>query len=74
MEILSQLAHGGIALLIAVVAIYLALRLLGKLAKFFIVAIVIAVVLWFLFSDNSILQTVKELLPTAFEKVKGVFA
>ena len=70
--ILSQLAHGGITLLIAVIAIILALRLLGKLAKLVIVAVIVAVVLWFLLSNNSILQSVKDLLPVALEKVKGL--
>ena len=61
MEFLIQLAHGAIALLIAALAIYLSLRLLGKIAKFVIVVVVIAVVLWFVLSDNSILQSVKDL-------------
>ena len=59
-EILIQLAHGAIALLIAVVAIYLALKLLGKIAKFVIIVVVIALVLWFVLSDHSIFQTIKE--------------
>ena len=62
MEFLMQLAHGAVALLIAALAIYLSLRLLGKIAKFVIAVIVIAVVLWFLLSDHSILQSLKDLL------------
>lgn len=62
MEFLIQLAHGAVALLIAALAIYLSLRLLGKIAKFVIAVIVIAVVLWFLLSDHSILQSLKDLL------------
>ena len=61
MDFLIQLANGAVALLIAALAIYLSLRLLGKIAKFAIALIVIAVVLWFVLSDNSILQSVKGL-------------
>ena len=57
MGVLADIARAAIALLVSVLAIYLSLRLLGKVAKFVITAVVIALVLWFLFSDNSILQT-----------------
>ena len=59
MEILTQLAHGALALLVCVLAIYLSLRLLGRIAKFVITLIVIAAVLWFIFSENSILQSIQ---------------
>ncbi len=55
-QFFSDLAYSALALLIAVIAVYLALRLLGKLAKFVIGAVVIGVVLWFLFSEGSLLQ------------------
>ena len=60
-EFLISIAHGALALLIATLAIYLSLKLLGRIAKFVIGAIVLAVVLWFLLSDASILQTAKDL-------------
>ena len=59
MEFLTQLAHGALAILISVLAIYLSLRLLGRIAKFVITLVVIAVVLWFIFSENSILQSIQ---------------
>ena len=58
MEMLTDIAYAAIALLITVLAIYLSIRLLGKLAKFVIILVVIAVVLWFIFGDNSILKDV----------------
>ena len=59
MEFLTQLAHGALTVLITLLAIYLSLRLLGRIAKFAITLIVIAAVLWFILSDNSILQSLK---------------
>ena len=61
MELLTQLAHGALTVLITLLAIYLSLRLLGRIAKFAITLIVIAAVLWFILSDNSILQSLKGL-------------
>ena len=58
---LVSVAHGALALLIAALAVYLALKLLGRIAKFVIGAAVVGVVLWFLISDNSLLQTAKSL-------------
>ena len=59
---LIQVAHGAVAILVAVLAIYLSLKLLGKIAKFVIGAVVIGLVVWFLLSDNSILQGIKDML------------
>jgi hypothetical protein len=59
---LIQVAHGAVAILVAVLAIYLSLKLLGKIAKFVIGAVVIGLVVWFLLSDNSILQSIKDML------------
>lgn len=58
--ILIQVAKGAIALLIAVVAIYLAIKLLGKIAKFVIVVVIIALILWFVLSNPEILGKIKE--------------
>ena len=64
-SVLVEVARSAIALLIAALAIYLSLRLLGKIAKFFvtvIILVVVAVVLYLIFSDHSILQTASDLL------------
>ena len=61
----TDVAYAALALLIAVLALYLSLRLLGKIAKFFvtvIILVVVAVVLYLIFSDHSILQTASDLL------------
>ena len=57
-QLLVDIAIAAVALLVTVLAIYLAFRLLGKLAKFFVTIIVIVFVLWLLFSDNSFLGDV----------------
>ncbi len=59
-EILSEVARGALALLVASLAIYLSLRLLGKIAKFVIALIVIALVIYFVFFATDIAQTVKD--------------
>ena len=57
-QLLVDVAIGAVALLVTVLAIYLAFRLLGKLAKFFVTVIVIAFVLWLVFADGSPLDWV----------------
>ena len=55
-ELFSDIAYSALALLIAVLAIYLTVRLLGKLAKFVVctvVLVVVAVVLWTIFSKDG---------------------
>ncbi len=54
-QLLVDIAIAAVALLVTVLAIYLAFRLLGKLAKIFVTIIAIVFVLWLLFSDNSFL-------------------
>ena len=49
-----EFAKSAVAVLIAILAIYLAIRLLGKVAKF-IVTIVIVVALFYFLSSNGIL-------------------
>ena len=66
-EILVDVAIAAVAVLIAILAVYLALRLLGKLAKIAIGAIIVALVLWFLFSDSSFLS---DILPALQQGVK----
>ena len=60
-DTLIEVARGSLALLVAAIAIYLSLRLLGKVAKFFITIIVIALILYFAFTTD-LLQNVTEAL------------
>ena len=69
LQFLTDLAYAALAVLVAVLAIYLALRLLGKFAKYLITIVLIGLVLWFLFSDRSILQYVMGLLDGAKDKL-----
>ena len=74
-DMLIEVARGSLALLVAAIAIYLSLRLLGKVAKFFITLIVIALILYFAFSTD-LLQSVKEalhLMPHLQDLFKGVY-
>ena len=54
-SVLVEVARSAIALLIAALAIYLSLRLLGKIAKFFIGAILVGLVLYFIFTYSDII-------------------
>ena len=57
-DLLVDIATSAVALLVTVLAIYLAMRLLGKLAKFFITIIVVVFVIWLLLSDSSFLNEI----------------
>ena len=59
--ILLKIAQGAVALLVAVVAIYLSIKLLGKIAKFVIIVVILALIVWFVFSNPEILAKVKEI-------------
>ena len=52
----KELASTALALLIAALAMYLGVKLLGKFAKFVIIVVTVILVLWFILSDNSILS------------------
>jgi MFS superfamily sulfate permease-like transporter len=69
LQFFIDLSWAALAVLVAVLAIYLALRLLGKFAKWLITVVVIALVLWFLFSNHSILQYLLELLGNLRERM-----
>lgn len=58
MAFITNVAYAALALLVAVVAIYFSVRLLGKLAKFVIILVIVALVLWLIFAENSILRDV----------------
>ena len=60
-DMLAEVARGSLALLVAAIAIYLSLRLLGKIAKFFIGAIVIALILYFAITTDLI-RNLKDIL------------
>ena len=60
----TEFAKSAIAVLIAILAIYLSIRLLGKLAKFVITIIVFVVVIWFL-SNSGILGQLTSALQLA---------
>ncbi|MBR2011259.1 MAG: hypothetical protein IKA06_05905 [Clostridia bacterium] len=57
-DLLVDIATSAVAVLVTVLAIYLAIRLLGKLAKFFIMIVVVVFLIWLFFSDNSFLSEV----------------
>ena len=59
-DILAEVARAALAVLVASLAIYLSLRLLGKIAKFVITLIVIALIVYFVFYATDIAQTVKD--------------
>ena len=59
-EMLAEVARGALAILVASLAIYLSLRLLGKIAKFVIAVIAIAFVIYFVFFATDIAQTVTD--------------
>ena len=57
-ETVKELASTALAILIAALAVYLGVRLLGKFAKFVIAVVAIVLILWFVLSENSILAGV----------------
>ena len=59
-ELFSEIARSALMLLVAVLAIYLSLRLFGAIAKFVISIVVIAVIVYFIFFATDIAQTVKD--------------
>ena len=59
---LIDFAKSAVAVLVAVLAIYLAMRLLGKIAKFIVTIVVVVALIWFLSSSGilgQIISTVK---------------
>ncbi len=73
LQFFTDLAYMSLAVLVAVLAIYLALRLLGKFAKFLITVVVAVFVIWFLFSDHSIMQYIWNLFGGWKEQAGGLF-
>ena len=53
---LLEVARSALAILIAALAIYLSLRLLGKIAKFIVSVIIVCLVFYFLFFVLDITQ------------------
>ena len=56
LQFFTAIAYASIAILVAVLAIYLALTLLGKISKFVVIVIAIAFLLWLLFSNHGFVQ------------------
>lgn len=67
-DVLTDVAFAALAVLITVLAIYLAIRLLGKLAKFIIILVLIGLAVWLVFSDKSFLHQYFDFLPRFFTK------
>ena len=59
-DTLAGVARGALTVLVAALAIYLALRLLGKIAKFAIILIVIAATIYIVFFATDLGQMLKE--------------
>ena len=55
-ELLKNIGVMTVGVLIAILAVYLSLKLLGKFAKLAIGIIIFVAVLWLVFSDNSVLR------------------
>ena len=55
LQILSDIAVTLVMVLVAVLAVYFALRFLGKVARIVVALVVTAIVLWLLFSGNGVL-------------------
>lgn len=53
LQLLTDIAMSAVALLVALLAVYLALRLLGKVAKVIVTIVAIVLVVWLLFADAS---------------------
>jgi len=68
----TNLAYAAIALLVASLAVYISVRLLGKLAKFLIFILVAVVVVRFVISDNSAIQNAVQFVQRAGDSIKGV--
>ena len=71
-ELFGDIAYAALALLIAVLAIYFAIRILGRIAKFVvtvIVLIVMAVVLWLVFSDTGAALPFMEKVAVAWQQL-----
>lgn len=66
--VLADVAFAAIAFLVAVLAIYLAIRLLGKLAKFVIILVLLVLAAWLVFSDKSFLHQYFDFLPKLFSR------
>ena len=59
-EMLTEIARGAVALLVTVLAIYLSLRLLGKIAKFVVGIVVVAAIIYFVFFATDIADKLKD--------------
>ena len=61
-QVILDLSYAALVILIAVLAVYLAFRLLGKFAKLLVTVAVIVLVLWLVFSNRGALQYLRDLV------------
>ena len=69
-ELLKNIGVMTVGVLIAILAVYLSLKLLGKFAKLAIGIVIFVAVLWLVFSDNSVLR---EFISLAGDSAFGAF-
>ena len=67
-----EFAKSAVAVLIAILAIYLAIRLLGKVAKF-VVTIVVVVALFYFLSTSGILGELLSTVKSSASLVGGIW-
>ena len=70
---LKALASTALSILVAVVVIILAIKLLGKLAKFVIILAVLGLIAWLFFSGNSIVANAFGIIGNVKDAVGGIF-
>ena len=64
LQIFTDIAIALVMILVGVLAVYFALRFLGKVAKIVVSILIVLVVVWILFSNGGVLSEFLE-LPTA---------
>ena len=72
MEIFTNIAQAALALLVAALAVYLSLRLMGKVAKFVItvvVVIVLGIAMWKIFGSTGASLPILDKIAA----IKGIF-
>ena len=68
---LKDIASTALSILVAVVVIILAVKLLGKLAKFVIILAVLGLIAWLFFSGNSIVANAFGFIGTLKDSLFG---
>ena len=68
-EIIAKIAYSAVAVLVAVLAVYLAVRLISKLAKFLVVVAAAVVIGWLILANREIFS----FLPNLWRDIREVF-